>query len=296
MEAVLHDLSWVPPLRNDTLTHIFNGFTFLGYLPFFLLFLPMGYWLGDKGTFTRLTMLVGIVALSNAFLKDLFQDPRPDLQFAIDKRVGDSFGFPSGHAQIAAAMWIWLAIDTRKPWVWLLAIVIATGVCLSRLYLGVHDVEDVLGGALLGLATVVIFAGFLSPGFERLQQLPLVVWLSMVAAIAPILWVLWPHDPVSEAVPGVVALIFFWLLGHRLQLSLINYQRHGSFVVAGLAASVAAAAMFVGFSQLGDALARSGMERTHILIVQMAYMGLVATLVVPALFRAVGLSSSGSKS
>jgi hypothetical protein len=65
-EAFLHDLSWVPPLRNETLMHIFNGFTFLGYLPFFLLFLPMGYWLGDKGTFTRLTMLVGFSQLGGA--------------------------------------------------------------------------------------------------------------------------------------------------------------------------------------------------------------------------------------
>ena len=92
MEAFLHDLSWVPPLRNDLLTHVFNGFTFLGYLPFFLIFLPLGYWLFDKPMFTRLSILVGIVGLTNFFLKDLFQDPRPPAEFALDARVGDSFG------------------------------------------------------------------------------------------------------------------------------------------------------------------------------------------------------------
>ena len=61
MESFLHDISWVVPLRNDTLTLIFNGFTFLGYLPFFLIFLPMGYWLFDKPMFTRLAVLVGLV-------------------------------------------------------------------------------------------------------------------------------------------------------------------------------------------------------------------------------------------
>jgi len=207
MEAFLHDLSWVPPLRTELLTHSFNGFTFLGYLPFFLIFLPMGYWLGDKGIFTRLVVLVGIVALTNSFLKDLFQDPRPDIQFAIDKRVGDSFGFPSGHSQIAVAMWLWLALEARRTWVWILAAIVATGVCFSRLYLGVHDVEDVLGGALLGVATVVIYAGFLSPEFERLQKLPLVVWLVAIAALVPILWQIWPYDPRSQAIPGVAALM-----------------------------------------------------------------------------------------
>lgn len=296
MEAFLHDLSWVPPLRSDLLTHVFNGFTFLGYLPFFLIFLPMGYWLGDKGVFTRLVVLVGIVALTNSFLKDLFQDPRPDLQFAIDKRVGDSFGFPSGHAQIAVAMWFWLALEARRTWVWILATIVAAGVCFSRLYLGVHDVEDVLGGALLGVATVVIYAGFLSPEFERLQKLPLVVWLVIIAALVPILWKIWPHDPLSEAVPGVAALMLFWLLGHRIQVSFIGYQRHANTIVAFIASAAAVAAMFFGFVQLGKFLALHGIDRMHTLAIQMGFMALVATLVVPALFRAVGLSSATDKS
>lgn len=296
MEAFLHDLSWVPPLRTELLTHVFNGFTFLGYLPFFLLFLPMGYWLGDKGVFTRLVVLVGFVALSNSFLKDLFQDPRPDLQFALDKRVGDSFGFPSGHSQIAVAMWFWLAVEARRTWVWLLAVVVATGVCLSRLYLGVHDVEDVLGGALLGAALVVIFAGFQGPGFERLQQLPLVVWVVVIAALAPVFWYLWPRDPVSEAVPGVVALMLFWLLGHRFQQAFIGHERHSNWVVAFLVAALAAAAMFAGFSQLGKFLTLHGIDRMHALVIQMAYMALVATVLAPAVFRLTGLAASRAKS
>ena len=296
MEAFLHDLSWVPPLRSDLLTHVFNGFTFLGYLPFFLIFLPMGYWLGDKGVFTRLVVLVGIVALTNSFLKDLFQDPRPDLQFAIDKRVVESFGFPSGHSQIAVAMWLWLALEARRTWVWILAAIVATGVCFSRLYLGVHDVEDVLGGALLGVATVVIYAGFLSPEFERLQKLPLVVWLVAIAALVPILWQIWPYDPLSEAVPGVAALMLFWLLGHRIQVSLIGYQRHANTIVAFIASVAAVAAMFFGFVQLGKLLALNGIDRMHTLAIQMTFMALVATVVVPALFRATGLSSATDKS
>lgn len=296
MEAFLHDLSWVPPLRTELLTHIFNGFTFLGYLPFFLIFLPMGYWLGDKAVFTRLVVLVGIVALTNSFLKDLFQDPRPDLQFAIDKRVGDSFGFPSGHSQIAVAMWFWLALEARRTWVWILAAIVATGVCLSRIYLGVHDVEDVLGGALLGVATVVIYAGFLSPEFERLQKLPLVVWLVAIAAQVPILWQIWPYEPRSQAIPGVAALMLFWLLGHRIQLSLIGHQRHPNTILAFIASVVAVAAMFFGFSQLGKFLTLNGLDMMHTLAIQMAFMALVATLAVPALFRAVGLSAPADKS
>ena len=298
MEAFLHDLSWVLPLRNDTLTQVFNGFTFLGYLPFFLIFLPMGYWLGDKGMFTRLTMLIAIVALSNSFLKDLFQDPRPDLKFAIDQRVGDSFGFPSGHAQIAVAMWFWLALEVRRGWMWVLATIVAAGVCMSRLYLGVHDVEDVLGGTLLGLATIVIFAGLMSPSFEGLQKLNPLVYLVAMAALVPVLYVLWPREPVSEAVTAVTAvtsLMFFWYLGDRIQQTFISHTRHPNWAVALVASVVAVAVMFVGFSYGGKYLATLGLEKNIASAIQLAYMALFSTLLVPALFRATGLAGAPAK-
>lgn len=295
MEAFLHDLSWVLPLRNETLTHVFNGFTFLGYLPFFLLFLPMGYWLGDKGVFSRLVILVGIVALSNSFLKDLFQDPRPDIRFALDQRVGDSFGFPSGHAQIAVAMWFWLALEARRTWVWILASVVATGVCLSRLYLGVHDVEDVLGGIFFGIATVAIFAGFLSPAMAPLQRLHPALWLVLIAALVPVMSSLWPREPVSEAVPGVVTLMFFWYLGHNLQQTLVGYQRHPNSILAFIAAAIAAGLMFVGFGVGGKMLAGAGVDKALILPAQMAYMALVSTLLVPVLLRTIGIAAKPEK-
>lgn len=295
MEAFLHDLSWVLPLRNDTLTQVFNGFTFLGYLPFFLIFLPMGYWLGDKGVFTRLTMLVAIVALSNSFLKDLFQDPRPDLKFAIDQRVGDSFGFPSGHAQIAVAVWFWLALEIRRRWMWAIASFVATGVCLSRLYLGVHDIEDVLGGALLGLATIVIFAGLMSPSFEALRKLNPRMYLVAMLALVPVLSWLWPRVPVSDAVLAITSMMFFWYLGDTIQQTFISYKRHSNWAVAIVASIVAVAIMFVGFSFGGKLLANLGLEKNVISAIQLAYMALFSTLLVPAIFRATGLSGVPAK-
>ena len=63
VESFLHDMSWVLPFRSETATIIFNGFTFLGYTPFFLIFLPIGYWLWDRALFTRLAVLIAITAL-----------------------------------------------------------------------------------------------------------------------------------------------------------------------------------------------------------------------------------------
>ena len=89
-------------------------------------------------------------ALLNSLLKDFFDDPRPDLAFALDGRVGGSYGFPSGHAQLAVVTWGALAIFAGTRAAALGATVMIIGICFSRLYLGVHDIEDVAGGLTLG--------------------------------------------------------------------------------------------------------------------------------------------------
>ncbi len=64
------------------------------------------------------------------------------------KRI--SFGFPSGHTSSAIAIWGGLAVVFRKRWLaWLAPLMIAL-IAFSRLYLGVHFLADILGGALLG--------------------------------------------------------------------------------------------------------------------------------------------------
>ena len=290
LETFLHDLTWVLPLRNDTLTVIFNGFTFLGYLPFFLILLPMGYWLGDKAMFTRLTMLVGIVALSNSFLKDLFQDPRPDLMFALDQRVGDSFGFPSGHAQIAVATWMWIAFELRRRWMWALAAFVAAGVCLSRLYLGVHDVEDVLGGALLGVATMVAFAGYQGGTLGSIYRHQPTAYLIAMAAMIPFLYLAWPIHPVSGAVLSVSAMMIAWYAGHAWQQHQPKLETHRNVVLSVMASAFAIALLFTIFKFMGEGLAALGLEKDTASIAQLAFMSLYTTIIVPWLFRVARLT------
>lgn len=63
---------------------------------------------------------------------------------------GISFGFPSGHTSSAFAVWGGLAVVFRRRWLaWLAALMIAL-IAFSRLYLGVHFLADILGGAALG--------------------------------------------------------------------------------------------------------------------------------------------------
>ncbi len=127
-------------------------FSFLGSEQFFLLVAPAIYWCLDKRLGIRLGLYLSISAAVNFLFKLVLHSPRP---YWIDRRVSalateSSFGLPSGHAQNAAAVWGSLAAGIGSGWVWILSILIMLLIGISRLYLGVHFLSDVLLGWLLG--------------------------------------------------------------------------------------------------------------------------------------------------
>jgi glycosyltransferase 2 family protein len=78
---------------------------------------------------------------------DLLTDPPPHLRGHHDSGLG----FVSGHAAVAVAIATLVApyLGRRARWV---AVAVAAGVCVSRLYVGAHLPLDVVGGAALGWA------------------------------------------------------------------------------------------------------------------------------------------------
>jgi membrane-associated phospholipid phosphatase len=73
-------------------------------------------------------------------------------QSAIDafRSQGISYGFPSGHVSGSFAMWGGLAVLFRRRWLAWLAPLLIFLTAFTRVYLGVHFLADILGGALLG--------------------------------------------------------------------------------------------------------------------------------------------------
>ncbi|GEM_PF-616248 len=107
------------------------------------------YWLLDKRTGLLLAVALLISSAVNGVLKRFFGMPRPPE--AVQKIVAEGNGFPSGHAQQSSSLWSVAAFRLRKMWI-PLAIVAIPLISLSRVYLGVHFVGDVLGGVAIGIA------------------------------------------------------------------------------------------------------------------------------------------------
>lgn len=147
---------------GDWLNGPMQAITSLGYEEFFVLMLPTIYWCFDQMVGLRVGMVLLLGSTFNTFFKFLFHNPRP---FWISDRVAaysheTSFGIPSGHAQIAASVWGWLAVEVKQRWFKILLWVLVFLIGVSRLYLGVHFLSDVVFGWLLGVLLVWAFAAW----------------------------------------------------------------------------------------------------------------------------------------
>lgn len=83
-----------------------------------------------------------------------------NLVFTEGVSVHEYNSFPSGHSSAAFAMALALAFWFKNKTVSLIVVLMAIGVGLSRIYLQQHFLEDVLGGAIIGLIAAWLANGF----------------------------------------------------------------------------------------------------------------------------------------
>ncbi|MCK9233258.1 MAG: phosphatase PAP2 family protein [Syntrophales bacterium] len=150
-----------------------EAFSFLGTEQFLLLLMPALYWCVEAGIGLR----VGVILLLNAGVNDglklAFHGPRPYwyspevMAYARET----SFGLPSGHAQMAFAVWGMLAAIVNRGWGWAIALLVVLLIGISRLYLGVHFLHDVVVGWLIGAGLLWLVLRTWQPVATRLKSL-----------------------------------------------------------------------------------------------------------------------------
>lgn len=137
-------------------------FSILGSEYFYLALLPVIYWAVSRRLGARLGALLLFSAAVNEIFKVGFALPRPYWELpALKMSVETSFGFPSGHAQGAWLLWLFVALQSRNKRFWVpLAMLMALCITVSRNYLGVHFLVDSIGGALIGLTILGLTFAF----------------------------------------------------------------------------------------------------------------------------------------
>lgn len=155
-------LLWIQEnLRTEALTKKMRMITFLGDNGWFWILTAFTMLCFKKTRRAGLCMCVAIflgALCTNIVLKNWHKRPRPydtinELERLIAKQP--DWSFPSGHttASFAAAEIIFLMVS--KSW-GSAALLLASLVGYSRMYLGVHYLSDVLAGVSIGLGSALI--------------------------------------------------------------------------------------------------------------------------------------------
>lgn len=203
-------------IENLTIRKIFLVITNIGSENINIGIFCLAYLAVDKKFGRRMIVFFGITSYFTSFLKWSFRDPRPpanayQLNEFPDTGYGEtSYGFPSGHTTNSVSVWGYSYLASqdmeKKKRVPLQIIFIALLLLVpySRLVIGVHDVDDIMGGYTLGIISIITLM-ILEPKIEKRIQA----------------WNIW-----TRIFIGMAATIAMWLLGSAI-LALIHPEDQG---------------------------------------------------------------------
>lgn len=142
----------------------------LGSYVFYVVLLLIGYWTFNKRESIILTYVLIVSVLTNYWLKVIIANERPPSSYWFPGADGPSYSTPSGHSQLSASLYGWFAVRIKTWWMALLAFVLTFLIGISRIYLGVHYLGDVLLGWGLGILIVICFYRLEKPAREFFSQ------------------------------------------------------------------------------------------------------------------------------
>ena len=148
--GIIQQLQHVP----DFVIQFFKLVTSLVSENFYMVLIPVFFWCIDMSVGYRFTLVLLLGNWSNGIFKHFFHLPRPYwINTNIQAHaVETSFGLPSGHSTNASSIWLFLANQYKqKKWLAALFVTIMLLIMISRLFLGMHFISDVICGFLLGV-------------------------------------------------------------------------------------------------------------------------------------------------
>jgi len=281
---------WVQSFSNPFLDALLTAVTLLGEEEFYLVFLPLIYWCFNKRTGIRLAYAFLLSTYFNLFIKDLFGIPRPDDPRIRVLRKETTPSFPSNHAQGAVVTWGYLATQWQNKVFWVLAVILILLNSSSRMYLGVHFPQDLVGGIAIGVLYLLAFNWVAARWGEALARLSLVA-KAIPAVLLPIaLLVAHPSDDTATAMGALSGMG----LGFLLEGKVVGFSADGLWwrrVLRFLVGLILVGFFYVGLkavfpTEVAPSLALAWRA------IRYGVVGVVGTLVAPWIFVKTALAEA----
>jgi membrane-associated phospholipid phosphatase len=283
---------WVQSYSNPFWDAFFNAVTFLGNEEFYLLLLPFIYWCVHKRIGISLGYLSLLSTWVNGLVKYLFKIPRPgtfDSRIRVLVEASDP-SFPSGHAQGGVVNLGYLAYRFRKPVLWVLVGLAIFSLGLSRIVLGVHFPQDVIGGWLIGLVVLVTFIWAEPPVSRWLAAQKTALQVVLAVGVPILLIFLHPSSvegfyPAQAAITPMSALAGFGL-GLIMERRWVRFRVDGAWWRRGLRYLIGlllVAVFYVGLRMILPTEMAHGLE-AGLRFVRYALVGWATTFLAPWLF------------
>lgn len=176
--------------------HLFFFATGLGGEYFYSVFFCFWAWNVDGAVLRRVIIIWMITMYIGQAMKDILKVPRPSVPpvVRLDTKWVLEYGLPSTHAMVGVTMpfsiFAFSVTRYQLDWSWCLAFAFlwCTIVCLSRLYLGMHSVLDIVCGVILA----VVLMALILPWMDILDHLalshPASPLLSIILTVAMVVW------------------------------------------------------------------------------------------------------------
>lgn len=154
-------LKFFESLRNPILDGFFIVITDLGSFEFYLLAVSFLFFAFENKVSLKIIFILFISFSLNTLIKNILKLPRPQegiFNPIYEKSIGtEEYGFPSGHAQNAFVFWFSLYKIFKNKILLFISILVVLLISISRLYLSLHFVLDIIGGVFIGFLIIFFF-------------------------------------------------------------------------------------------------------------------------------------------
>ena len=174
-------LASLEKIRNPFLTYIFRMFTEIGGELVVIAIICAIYWCYNKKLAYYISFGLFLSSLAVQGLKITFRIPRPWVRYPSLNPIGEviktatGYSFPSGHTQATTALYAALALKSKRSITKIGCAVVIIGVGFSRMYLGMHTLQDVMASFLITMAVVIIIHRISKVTLTKRQRLMIAI-------------------------------------------------------------------------------------------------------------------------